>query len=200
MNIWELFEKGGFLMYPIVLCSIISLAVLLERFWSLRRSKVTPGLDFIFHLAKTADKKSFELEIKKRDDYLSKILSFVIDDDTDEDPVKLTEMYGKRVSVLIYSYTSIPGILATISPLMGLLGTIIGMMRMFSRFNEAGGNPMVLAGGIWEALITTAAGLIVAIPSLIIYRFLSYKADKTVSEIEFALEKILLYLTGKEAK
>jgi biopolymer transport protein ExbB len=88
--------------------------------------------------------------------------------------------------------------MATISPLLGLLGTVLGMIKIFTRFTEAGGNPMILAGGIWEALITTAAGLTVAIPSLIIYRFLNYKADERLADLEFVLEKVLLYKSEKK--
>jgi biopolymer transport protein ExbB len=88
--------------------------------------------------------------------------------------------------------------MATLSPLLGLLGTVLGMIRIFNKFTEAGGNPMILAGGIWEALITTAAGLTVAIPSLIIYRFLTYTAEKSVAELEFALEKFVIFRGEKE--
>jgi len=88
--------------------------------------------------------------------------------------------------------------MATISPLLGLLGTVIGMISMFTKFSESASNPAVLADGIWQALITTAAGLTVAIPSLLIYRFLTYKADRAIGDIEFALEKILLYFSSNK--
>jgi len=95
-------EKGGILMYPILLCSFISFTILFERLFSLRKSKITPAVDSIFHLAKLGNKDNFATEIKKRDDYLSDILEAVIDDDTEEDPVKLTEMYGKIISLSVY--------------------------------------------------------------------------------------------------
>ena len=139
----------------------------------------------------------FRSEVKKNDDLFSRILDLVLADTTDEDPVKVTEMYAKKVSSDIYRWISVPGVMATISPLLGLLGTVLGMIKIFTRFTEAGGNPMILAGGIWEALITTAAGLTVAIPSLIIYRFLNYKADERLADLEFVLEKVLLYKSEK---
>ncbi len=197
MGFAEIMEKGGILMWPILLCSVVSLTVLLERIWAFRKKTVMPDSDFIFRLAKTADVAEFTAEVKKRKDYLSSILLLVHEDDTNEDPVKLTEMYGKQFSTVVYRYTTIPGIMATVSPLLGLLGTVLGMIKMFSDFTAAQGNPMILAGGIWEALITTAAGLFVAIPSLVVYRYLSYRAGKVLSDIEFMLEKILLYRSGR---
>lgn len=197
MDIFMIFEKGGIAMYPILLCSIISVAILLERLFALRISKIVGNPDLILHLAQNNSWDEIAKEVKKRDDCLSEILDMVITDTTNEDPAKVTEMYAKKVSVGIYKWTSLPGVMATVSPLLGLLGTVLGMIKIFTRFTEAGGNPMILAGGIWEALITTAAGLIVAIPSLVIYRYLLYRADMSVQELEFVLEKILLYKSGK---
>ncbi|HNW82443.1 MAG TPA: MotA/TolQ/ExbB proton channel family protein [bacterium] len=197
MDIFMIFEKGGIAMYPILLCSIISLAILLERLFALRTSKIVGNPDLILHLAQNNSWDEIAKEVKKGDDCLSEILDMVATDTTNEDPAKVTEMYAKKVSARIYRWTSLPGIMATVSPLLGLLGTVLGMIKIFTRFTEAGGNPMILAGGIWEALITTAAGLIVAIPSLIVYRYLIYRADTSVQELEFVLEKILLYKSGK---
>lgn len=197
MDIFVIFEKGGVIMYPILLCSIISVAVLFERLFFLRRSRIVSNSDLILHLAQKGSWGEIAKEVKKNDDLFSRILDLVLADTTDEDPVKVTEMYAKKVSSDIYRWISVPGVMATISPLLGLLGTVLGMIKIFTRFTEAGGNPMILAGGIWEALITTAAGLTVAIPSLIIYRFLNYKADERLADLEFVLEKVLLYKSEK---
>ncbi len=197
MDIFTIFEKGGITMYPILLCSIISLAILFERLYSFRPARITGNTDIILHLAQKRLWDEIAGEVKKRDDFLSIILDMVLSDTTNEDPVKVTEMYAKKVSSDIYRWTSIPGVMATVSPLLGLLGTVLGMIKIFTNFTEAGGNPMILAGGIWEALITTAAGLVVAIPSLVIYRYLVYRADRSVMDLEFVLEKILLYKSGK---
>lgn len=198
MDIFMIFEKGGVIMYPILLCSIISIAVLFERMFSLRGSKIFSNPDLILHLAQNGSWDEIAKEVKKKDDLFSRILDLVIEDNTGEDPVKVTEMYAKKVSAEIYRWISVPGVMATVSPLLGLLGTVLGMIKIFTRFTEAGGNPMILAGGIWEALITTAAGLTVAIPSLVIYRYLNYKADESVADLEFLLEKVLLYRSGRK--
>ena len=198
MDIFMIFEKGGVVMYPILLCSIISIAVLFERIFFLRRSKIMSNPDLILHLAEKNSWDEIEKEVKKKDDLFSRILDLVIADRTGEDPAKVTEMYAKKVSADIYRWISIPGVMATVSPLLGLLGTVLGMIKIFTRFTEAGGNPMILAGGIWEALITTAAGLTVAIPSLVIYRYLNYRADESLADLEFLLEKVLLYRSGRK--
>ncbi len=198
MDIFMIFEKGGVIMYPILLCSIISIAVLFERIFSLRASKIFSNPDLILHLAQNGSWDEIAKEVKKKDDLFSRILDLVLEDNTGEDPVKITEMYAKKVSAEIYRWISVPGVMATVSPLLGLLGTVLGMIKIFTRFTEAGGNPMILAGGIWEALITTAAGLTVAIPSLVIYRYLNYKADESVADLEFLLEKVLLYRSGRK--
>lgn len=200
MDFFEIMEKGGILMYPILTCSVISVLILFERLVSLRKSRIVSGYDLVLHLSQKGDWAELSKEVKKRDDYFSIILDLALADDTGEEPAKVTEMYAKKVSSGIYRWISIPGIMATISPLLGLLGTTLGMIKIFNRFTEAGGNPMILAGGIWEALITTAAGLTVAIPSLIIYRDLSFRAENAVEDIEFALEKILMYRSGKTSE
>jgi biopolymer transport protein ExbB len=198
MDIFMIFEKGGVIMYPILLCSIISIAVLFERIFALRRSRIVSNPDLILHLSEKGSWDEIAKEVKKKDDIFSRILDLVIADNTGEDPVKVTEMYAKKVSADIYRWISIPGVMATVSPLLGLLGTVLGMIKIFTRFTEAGGNPMILAGGIWEALITTAAGLTVAIPSLVIYRYLNYRADESLADLEFLLEKVLLYRSGRK--
>jgi biopolymer transport protein ExbB len=193
MDIFTIFTKGGVVMYPILLCSIVSVAILLERLFALRKSRIISNGDLLMHLAEKHAWNDLKDAAKKGDDLFSRVIYMTLDDPASEtETQKTTEMYAKKMTEEIYSHTSIPGVMATLSPLLGLLGTVLGMIRIFNKFTEAGGNPMILAGGIWEALITTAAGLTVAIPSLIIYRFLTYTADKSVAELEFALEKFVI--------
>lgn len=194
MDIFTIFTKGGVVMYPILLCSIVSVAILFERLFALRKSRIISNGDLLMHLAEKHSWNELRETAKKGDDLFSRVIYMTLSDpSSDTDTQKITEIYAKKVTEEIYSHTSIPGIMATLSPLLGLLGTVLGMIRIFNKFTEAGGNPMILAGGIWEALITTAAGLTVAIPSLIIYRFLTYTAEKSVSELEFALEKFVVF-------
>ncbi len=196
MDIFTIFTKGGVVMYPILLCSIVSVAILLERLFALRKSRIISNRDLLTHLAEKHSWDELKEAAQKNDDFFSRtVYATLCDPASAAEPQKITEMYAKKVTEEIYSHTSIPGVMATLSPLLGLLGTVLGMIRIFNKFTEAGGNPMILAGGIWEALITTAAGLTVAIPSLIIYRFLTYIADKSVAELEFELEKFIVLKT-----
>ena len=194
MDIFTIFTKGGVVMYPILLCSIVSVAILFERLFALRKSRIISNGDLLMHLAEKHSWNELRETAKQGDDLFSRVIYMTLSDPSSEsETAKITEIYAKKVTEEIYSHTSIPGVMATLSPLLGLLGTVLGMIRIFNKFTEAGGNPMILAGGIWEALITTAAGLTVAIPSLIIYRYLTYTAEKSVSELEFALEKFVVF-------
>ena len=199
MDIFTIFTKGGVVMYPILLCSIVSVAILFERLFALRKSRIISNSELLMHLAEKHSWDELKETAKKGDDLFSRVIYMTLSDPSSEtDTQKITEIYAKKVTEEIYSHTSIPGVMATLSPLLGLLGTVLGMIRIFNKFTEAGGNPMILAGGIWEALITTAAGLTVAIPSLIIYRYLVYTAEKSVGELEFALEKFIVFRGQKE--
>lgn len=199
MDIFTIFTKGGVVMYPILLCSIVSVAILFERLFALRKSRIISNGELLMHLAEKHSWDELKETAKKGDDLFSRVIYMTLSDPSSEtDTAKITEIYAKKVTEEIYSHTSIPGVMATLSPLLGLLGTVLGMIRIFNKFTEAGGNPMILAGGIWEALITTAAGLTVAIPSLIIYRYLTYTAEKSVGELEFALEKFIVFKGQKD--
>ncbi|MBO7126584.1 MotA/TolQ/ExbB proton channel family protein [bacterium] len=200
MDIFTIFTKGGVVMYPILLCSIVSVAILLERLFVLRKSRIIANSELMMHLAEKHSWDELKETAKKGDDLFSRVVYMTLEDPSSAtETEKITEIYAKKVTEEIYSHTSIPGVMATLSPLLGLLGTVLGMIRIFNKFTEAGGNPMILAGGIWEALITTAAGLTVAIPSLIIYRFLTYTAEKSVAELEFSLEKFVIFRSEKES-
>jgi len=193
MDIFTIFSKGGIVMYPILLCSVVSVAILFERLFALRKSRIISNRDLLMHLAEKGSWDEMKETTQKNDDFFSRTVCLTLNDPASAtETQKITEMYAKKMTEEIYSHTSIPGVMATLSPLLGLLGTVLGMIKIFNKFTEAGGNPMILAGGIWEALITTAAGLTVAIPSLIVYRFLTYTADKSVAELEFLLEKFVV--------
>ncbi len=179
-------------MIPILLCSLISMTIFFERLYALRNKKITDHEELYRHIAKNGTDRDLLIEAEKHNDHLSRVLSRMLKDDMQNNLEKSAELYGREASERIFCCTSIPGIMATISPLLGLLGTTLGMIQIFNKFTDAGGDPMVLAGGIWEALITTAAGLTVAIPSLLVYRYLQFRADKALSRLEFVLTGILL--------
>ena len=186
-------SQGGVVMIPIVACSLVSMTILFERMYALRKKRIVDNVSLYQHIARSGTDKELLEEAQKHSDLFSSVIVKILRDDMRSDWEKSAELYGKEASERIYCCTSIPGIMATISPLLGLLGTTLGMIQIFNKFTDAGGDPMVLAGGIWEALITTAAGLTVAIPSLLVYRYLQFRAEKALSLLEYSLSALILY-------
>ena len=165
---FELVKSGGWLMLPIILCSVISVSIIVERFWSLQRETVLPR-----HLV-----ASFWHMIK-----------------TDKLEASKIEEVGRQVVHKLERYLNTLGTIASITPLLGLLGTVIGMIKVFTAIMLHGvGDPAVLAGGISEALITTAAGLSVAIPSLMFHRYFNGLIDRLADA--FQLPFAFGYLPG----
>lgn len=197
----EWFIKGGPVMWPILICSIVALAIFLERILSLRRHKVIPK-----DLADTVDelvgqKKFSEAHTlcKQNKSSFSKIvLTALRHEGKQRDLIKENvEESGKKESLQLGKNIHALATIAHISPLLGLLGTVLGMLQVFAVITEKGvGNAQSLAGGISQALITTVAGLIVAIPTVVAYRYLGARVKTFVAEIEEYSLKIVDELTG----
>ena len=172
----EIILAGGWLMVPILLCSTLSVAIIIERFWTLRRSKVTPqGLtSMVEDWAARHELDARHLEQIKNESPLGRIYSAaLINRKRSREVIKeAVEDTGRHVVHDLERFLNTLGTIAGISPLLGLLGTVVGMIKVFSAIMISGvGDANVLAGGISQALITTAAGLTVAIPSYFFYRF-----------------------------
>ncbi|MEJ2515275.1 MAG: MotA/TolQ/ExbB proton channel family protein [Gammaproteobacteria bacterium] len=185
----EIIKAGGWLMLPILLCSIIAAAIIIERLWTLQPGRVIPRELAQKVRAWARDRRLDErhLQALAANSPMGAILAAgLAKRETSRDLMKeAIEDTGRRVVHELERYLNTLGTIAAISPLLGLLGTVIGMVKVFSAITVAGvGNPSVLAGGISEALITTAAGLSVAIPSLIGYRYLRGRVDALVVEME----------------
>jgi len=185
----EIILAGGWLMAPILLCSTLSVAIIIERFWTLRKSKVTPE-----GLGRTVEEwaAKHELDVRHlgqlRDGSpLGRILAAaLVNRKRSREVIKETvEDTGRHVVHDLERFLNTLGTIAGISPLLGLLGTVIGMIKVFSAIMISGvGDANVLAGGISEALITTAAGLTVAIPSYFFYRFFRGMVSEYVISME----------------
>lgn len=185
----EIIKAGGWLMAPIILCSLLSLAIFCERLWALRRERIVPkglvGQVWQWHQKDTLDSRN--LETLRNHSPLGRVLVAGLNNrHLDRAAVREgIEDAGRHVVHELERYLNTLGTIAAISPLLGLLGTVIGMIRVFIAITAAGvGDPGVLASGISEALITTAAGLSVAIPSLIFYRYLKGKVETLVVGME----------------
>jgi biopolymer transport protein ExbB len=186
---YDFVVKGGVLMIPIALCSIIALAIFLERLWSLRRSRVIPR-DFLIEIEDLIRREKIPEAItrcrKDNSSMANIILAGIRNFGKRREIVKESiEEIGRREASTLERYINVVGTIAAIAPLLGLLGTVFGMIKAFNVISIQGvGNPSSLAGGISEALITTAAGLVVAIPTFVLYRYLANKADALIVEME----------------
>jgi len=186
---YELFLKGGILMYPIALCSIIAVGIFLERMWVLRKGRVLPR-DFLIEVEDLVmrRKRPEAISLCKRDNSsIAHVIRVGIENyGKKRDVIKeKIEEVGRREAASLERYINVIGTIAGVSPLLGLLGTVSGMIKSFNIISVRGvADPASLAGGISEALITTAAGLVVAIPSFVIYRYLANKADSLILEME----------------
>jgi biopolymer transport protein ExbB len=186
---YDFVVKGGVLIIPIALCSIIALAIFLERLWSLRRSRVIPR-DFLIEIEDLIRREKIPEAItrcrKDNSSMANIILVGIRNFGKRREIVKEgIEEIGRREAAILERYINVVGTIAAIAPLLGLLGTVFGMIKAFNVISIQGvGNPSSLAGGISEALITTAAGLVVAIPTFVLYRYLANKADALIVEME----------------
>ena len=202
---YELVQAGGWLMIPILLCSVIAAAIIIERSWTLRQKKVIPeklltGIWKLLSNDALTDKHINEIE---NGSPLGKVLAAgLINRHLSRDLVRESiEETGRHVVHEMERFMNTLGTISTITPLLGLLGTVIGMIRVFTAITVVGvGDPGQLAGGISEALITTAAGLTIAIPSLIFHRYLNRKIEDLVVSMEQEAMKLVEFLHGDRKK
>jgi len=193
---FEIVRAGGWLMIPIILCSVISAAICVERFWTLRRQQIAPRnlLAQVWNWIKNNELNAKRMRDLKNGSPLGQILAAGITNHRrGRDIMKESiEEVASHVVHELERYLNTLGTVAAITPLLGLLGTVIGMIRVFTSIKlEGTGNAAVLAGGISEALITTAAGLTVAIPSLFFYRFFQRRIDELVVSMEQEALKLI---------
>ena len=185
----EIVRAGGWFMLPIILCSIVAITIVIERFWTLNSNRITPKyvLAQVWTWLKNNQLDSAKLRELRLSSPLGQILAAGL----------LTSKYGRTAMVEsieqtaaqvvhdLERYLNTLGTIAAITPLLGLLGTVVGMIRVFSEIMLQGtGNANALAGAISEALITTAAGLSVAIPTFMAHRFFARKVDSLVLSLE----------------
>ncbi len=186
---FELIKNGGWLMLPIVLCSIGAMGIVVERFWSLQRKKILPPelVPLVWKLAKKGGLDDSTLRRIKNSSPLGAILtSGLVNSHHGREMMKTSiEETGRQIVHELERFLNTLGTIASITPLLGLLGTVVGMIKVFAAIMIHGvGDPGILAGGISEALITTAAGLTVAIPSLIFHRYFERLVDEYVLNME----------------
>ncbi|WP_369602270.1 MotA/TolQ/ExbB proton channel family protein [Hahella sp. SMD15-11] len=199
---FELLKAGGLIMIPILLCSVLAVAIIIERFWTLRIQKIAPpGLvkDLIASLRKK-DLNAAKLREIKQSSPLGQILAAgLVNARFGREIMK--ESIEEEASHVIHElerFLTALGTIAAVSPLLGLLGTVVGMIDVFTEIQVAGtGNTAALAGGISKALITTASGLTVAIPALVFHRYFQRRVDEVVVEMEQQALRVVEVVHGE---
>ena len=199
---FDLILSGGWMMLPILLCSVVALAISLERLWALKPERILPEnlLIQVWELIKNNKLSSKELAKIQQQSPLGRILAAGLSNSKFGREVmkESIEEAANHVVHEMEKYLNFLGTIAAITPLLGLLGTVIGMIRVFTAIMLHGsGNASVLAGGISEALITTAAGLTVAIPSLVAHRFFQRRIDTLVVGLEQESLKLVEVVHGE---
>ncbi len=192
---------GGWLMWPIILCSIAVVAISVERLWTLNANKIAPKhqLAQVWTWVQNNQVDAARLRELRKSSELGKILASGLSNAQAGREV-MKDSIQEAASQVIHAmerYVGALGTIASVSPLLGLLGTVIGMIKVFVAIElEGTGNAGALAGGISEALITTAAGLCVAIPAMIMHRFFIRKIDTLVVVMEQESVKLVDALHG----
>ena len=193
---FEIVKAGGIVMVPIILASIVAAAIFLERVWTLQQRRVIPAelTEQVWKWVEQRQISDKHIQALQQNSPLGKILAAgLINRHRDRDVINQSiEDTGRHVVHELERFINTLGTIASISPLMGLLGTVLGMIRTFNVIRTDGiGDPAAMAGGIAEALITTAAGLTVAIPALLGYKFLRGRVETLVVQMEKEAMKLV---------
>lgn len=204
MNLWQVFIAGGPVMWPILLCSIFALAIVLDKTWYLHKIKIDTE-DFLNAILEKMKRHQVKEALQICDSTKSPISHIlkagILKYDRSRPQIKesIEDASLYEIPKLEKNLTALATI-AHISPLLGLLGTVTGMVRCFqtiqakaTAFNPV--SPGDLAGGIWEALLTTVAGLVVAIPAFVIYNYLVSRINNFILEMEKAATELVNFLT-----
>ena len=192
---WEIILAAGWPIWPLIFASIIALAIIGESFWSLRVEIIAPS-DLLPEVQKLinqgAIKKDVIAKIREHSLLGEIFASALINSNTSAAHIKeAIEESGRAVSYRLEKYLSTLGTIAAVAPLLGLLGTVIGMVDLFSSFTNSGHDVAVFARGISVALYNTAAGIVVAVPAMIFYRFFRSKVDDLIFDMEQQALKLI---------
>ena len=198
---FEIIKSGGWLMLPILGCSVIALAIVLERFWSLQKKRVAPDnlVAKVWKLDQNKQLNDQKVLTIRDSSPLGRILAAGLNNrfSTRDVMRESIEETGRHVAYELQLFLTTLGTIAAISPLLGLLGTVVGMIQVFAVITSVGvGDPTELANGISKALITTAAGISVAIPSIFFVRYFRRKVDGLVVDMEGEAIKLVEVMQG----
>ena len=193
---WDMILAGRYMMIPIALFSFVGLAVIIERLMVLQRQRIIcPEIAQAVETLSASKNLSVAYAICERSPGpFSNVVTAGLDHaDNDWTIIRdVLEEAGRQEATRLTRRLGVLETVAAVSPLLGLLGTVIGMIRVFSSVSQTGlSNPEVLSAGISEAMVTTAAGLIVGIPALVAYNWLNGRADRIILDLEYYSSKVL---------
>ena len=185
---WDIIIAAGWPIWPLIATSVFGVAIILERFWSLRESYVIPQnlLGDVKKLVGSGSIKRDAVEALRANSPLGEIMAVAIENQNSSIEIikDSIEEVGSQVSYKLERYLGALSTISTVAPLLGLFGTIIGMVELFSSFTSSGHDVAVFARGISIALYNTAGGIVVAVPAMIAFRFFRSKVDHLVNEME----------------
>jgi biopolymer transport protein ExbB len=199
--VWEIIIAAGWPIWPLIFASIIALAIIVERFWALRTEVVSPS-NLLPEVQKwmgqgVVNKDS--LAKLESHSLLGKIFASALANEKNSREItkESIEETGRAVAHQLEKYLSTLGTIATVAPLLGLLGTVIGMVELFGAFTNSGHDVAQFARGISIALYNTAAGIVVAVPAMITYRYFRSKVDTLLLDMEQQAIKLVEILHGE---
>jgi biopolymer transport protein ExbB len=199
--VFSIIQAAGWPIWPLILCSVIALAIIGERTWSLRRSLVMPKglLERVLHEFRQNGATPEMINRVAAESPEGQVFAAALRN-VESDPAIMKEAIeegGRAVAIELERFLTTLGTIAAIGPLLGLFGTVIGMIEIFGSQTPQGGNPLVLAHGISIALYNTAFGLVVAIPSMIFYRYFRAKVDALLVDMELQAIKLVEVVHGE---
>jgi biopolymer transport protein ExbB len=202
---WDLILAGRYIMIPIALCSLIGLAVFLERLWVLRRRRIViPEIASVVDTLNDATDDSVAYAVCQRHPgpFANVVRAGLDHADAEWEITRdVLQETGRQEAVRLTKNLRVLETVAAVAPLLGLLGTVVGMIRVFAGISQVGlGNPEQLFSGISEAMVTTAAGLIVGIPALVAHNWLESRAFGIIFEIEVYATRLLDILRARRAR
>ena len=198
---FAIIEAAGWPIWPLLLTSVIALAIIGERWWSLRQAIVMPR-NLLPRIVQECRQNGITTQMLSRlsdDSPLGQIFAAGLKNIRSTPAImkEAIEEAGRAVAIELERFLTSLGTIAAIAPLLGLFGTVIGMIEIFGSQTPQGGNPLVLAHGISIALYNTAFGLVVAVPSMIFYRYFRAKVDAMLVDMELQAIKIVEILHGE---
>ena len=198
---WEIIKAAGWPIWPLIFASIIALAIIVERFWALRSEIVSPS-NLLPEVQKWMGQEAVNKDsLAKLESHslLGKIFASALANEKNSREVmkESIEETGRAVAHKLEKYLSTLGTIATVAPLLGLLGTVIGMVELFGAFTNSGHDVAQFARGISVALYNTAAGIVVAVPAMIAYRYFRTKVDALLLDMEQQAIKLVEILHGE---